>query len=98
MVQANRVEGRVKGSIEGDVSLEFVSREATIKAGDVIITSGIGGVYPKGLLVGEIIGASQTPSSLFQSIQVAPAAGLVGLEEVVVLTGAAPVTQIGSGE
>jgi rod shape-determining protein MreC len=98
MVQANRAEGIVRGSIEGDVKLAFVSRETTIKAGDVIITSGTGGVYPKGLLVGEITNASQTPSSLYQTINVAPSAALIGLEEVVVLTGAAPTTQIGGGE
>jgi rod shape-determining protein MreC len=98
MVQANRAEGVVKGSLEGDVTLDFVSRETTIKAGDVVITSGMGGVYPKGLLVGEIASASQTPSSLYQTILVAPAADLVGLEEVVVLTGAAPATQVGGGE
>jgi rod shape-determining protein MreC len=98
MVQANRAEGLVKGSIEGNVTLDFVSRETTVKAGDVIITSGMGGVYPKGLLVGEVTGASQTPSGLYQDIKVSPAADLVGLEEVVVLTGTAPVTQNGGGE
>jgi rod shape-determining protein MreC len=98
MIQSNRAEGLVKGSIEGQVSLDFVSRETTVKAGDVVITSGMGGVYPKGLLVGEVTGASQTPASLFQDIRIAPIANLVGLEEVVVLTGAAPATQIGGGE
>ncbi|MEI7813400.1 MAG: rod shape-determining protein MreC [Coriobacteriia bacterium] len=98
MIQASRAEGVVKGMVGGGVAFAFVSREATAKAGDVIITSGFGGIYPKGLLVGEIISASQTPSSLFQDIRVAPAADLAGLEEVVVLTSAAPVTAIGSGE
>jgi len=98
MIQASRAEGVVKGLVGGGVAFAFVSREATAKAGDVIITSGFGGIYPKGLLVGEIISASQTPSSLFQDIRVAPSADLAGLEEVVVLTGAAPATQIGSGE
>ena len=98
MVQANRAEGVVKGSIEGDVTFDFVSRETTIKAGDVIITSGMGGVYPKGLLVGEITSASQAPSSLFQDIRVTPSADLVGLEEVVVLTGSTPADPLGGGE
>ncbi len=98
MVQANRAEGLVKGSIEGDVSLEFVSKETTVKPGDVVVTSGLGGVYPKGLLVGEVISAAKTPSSLYQDIRVEPIANLAGLEEVVVLTGAAPATQIGGGE
>ena len=98
MVQANRAEGIVKGSIEGNVTFDFISKETTIKAGDIIITSGMGGVYPKGLLVGEITAASQTPSSLFQNIRVAPSADLTGLEEVVVLTGSTPADPLGGGE
>ena len=98
MVQASRAEGVVKGSIEGNVTFDFISRETTIKAGDVIITSGMGGVYPKGLLVGEVTAANQTPSSLFQDIGVKPSADLGGLEEVVVLTGATPAEQLGGGE
>lgn len=98
MIQANRVEGIVKGSIEGDVSLDFVSRDTTVTVGDVIITSGMGGVYPKGLLVGEVTNVTKTPSSLYQEIVLAPSADLSGLEEVVVLTASAPQTQIGGGE
>ena len=74
MVQRTRAEGVVHGSIEGDVTLDFVSTETTVKAGDVVVTSGMGGVYPKGLVVGEVIGAAQTPSSLYQDIRVEPVA------------------------
>lgn len=98
MVQSNRAEGVAKGSLEGQVTLDFISRETTVRAGDVVVTSGMGGVYPKGLLVGEVTNVTSTPASLYQDIDLSPAANLSGLEEVVVLTGAAPATQTGSVE
>jgi rod shape-determining protein MreC len=98
MIQANRGEGIVRGSLEGDVTFDFVSRETTVRAGDVVVTSGMGGVYPKGLLVGEVTTVVNTPASLYQEIEIMPTANLSGLEEVVVLVGTAPKTQIGGGE
>ncbi len=98
MLQSTRAEGVVKGSLEGKVSMDFVSREATVNAGDVVITSGLGGVYPKGLLIGEVTGVVNAPSGLYQDIAVDPAADLSGLEEVVVLVGAAPQAPTGGVE
>lgn len=98
LIQSNRAEGVVRGSIDGKISLDFVSHETTVKAGDVVITSGIGGVYPKGLVIGEVTSVHNFPSSLYQDVQLAPAANLSGLEEVVVLVGATPKLQIGGTE
>jgi rod shape-determining protein MreC len=98
MLQTNRVEGVARGSIDGAVTLEFISHETTVKAGDVVITSGMGGVYPKGLLVGEVVKVSNPPASLYQDIGITPAADLNGLEEVVVLVGAGTSIQTGGGE
>ena len=98
MIQANRVEGVARGTIEGGLSLDFISRETTVKAGDVVITSGKGGVYPKGLLVGEVTKVSNTSAALYQQIALEPSAKLRGLEEVVVLIGASPEAQIGGSE
>lgn len=99
IIQSSRAEGVVRGSIQGALNLDFVNRDATVKPGDVVITSGLGGVYPKGLLVGEVTKVANTPAGLYQSISVAPSADLKGLEEVLVLTGATPAQlQVGSGE
>lgn len=98
LIQSNRADGVAKGSIDGKVSLDFVSHETTVKAGDVVITSGIGGVYPKGLIIGEVTTVHNLPSALYQDIQLTPAANLSGLEEVVVLVGATPKLQIGGPE
>lgn len=98
MVQSNRVEGIVHGSIAGGLSLDFISHETTVRAGDVVITSGMGGVYPKGLLVGEVTKVTNQASSLYQDVVLSPSAGLNGLEEVLILVGANPQVQSGGGE
>jgi rod shape-determining protein MreC len=98
MLQSSRDEGIVKGSIEGKLTLDFVSVDTTVRAGDVVITSGIGGVYPKGLIVGEVTNVHKSPADLYQTIALDPAGSIAGLEEVLVLVGAAPKTDIGGGE
>lgn len=97
-VQRNRAEGVVKGSIDGLLTLDFVSVETTVKPGDVVITSGIGGVYPKGIVVGDVTEVRKEANALFQYIRVEPASSLAGLEEVLVLVGEPPVATPGGGE
>lgn len=98
MLQSKRMEGIVHGSIEGKLALDFVSTETTVRSGDVVITSGIGGVYPKGLIIGEVTKVVRTPADLYQSIEMVPTGRLAGLEEVLVLVGASPKTDLGAGE
>ena len=98
MLQSTRAEGIVRGSIDGKLTLEFVSTETTVRPGDVVITSGMGGVFPKGLIIGEVTEASKSPADLYQSIELAPPGRLAGLEEVLVLVGAVPKTDVGAGE
>lgn len=86
MVQRDRAEGIVNGSIDGKLTLDYVSTDSSVTAGDVVITSGMGGVYPKGLIVGEVTEVTQQPNSLYLGISVEPTAHIEGLEEVLVLT------------
>jgi rod shape-determining protein MreC len=98
MLQRTRATGIAKGSIEGRISLEFVSKETTIRPGDVVITSGLGGVYPKGLIVGDVTEVLRRPSDLYPFIRVEPTAKLAGIEEVLVLTGGVRAPELGGGE
>ncbi|HET6499111.1 MAG TPA: rod shape-determining protein MreC [Coriobacteriia bacterium] len=88
LLQATRAEGIVRGSLEGDLWLDYVSRETTVSPGDAVVTSGMGGVYPSGLLIGEVADVQLDSADLFPRIRVRPSAQLAGLEEVAVLTGA----------
>ena len=98
ILQATRAAGVVKGSIEGALSLDFVSTETTVRAGDVVVTSGIGGVFPKGLIIGEVTKVTKSPADLYQHIDLAPSGQLGTLEDVLVLVGAPPAVRLGSGE
>lgn len=86
MVQRTRAPGIVRGSIEGALSLDFVGNNQKVRVGDVVITSGIGGVYPKGIVIGEVVSAKKDSAGLYQKIELEPASDLTGLEEVLVLT------------
>jgi rod shape-determining protein MreC len=97
-VQRGRAGGIVKGSLDGRLTMEFVSQETTVKAGDVVITSGLGGVYPKGLVIGEVTEVERDTSALYQSIALEPGGDLAGLEEVLVLIGEPAPVETSGGE
>jgi rod shape-determining protein MreC len=98
LVQSTRVEGIARGSIDRQLTLDFVSNEATVRAGDVVLTSGIGGVYPKGLVIGEVTSVRRQPNALAPSITLRPSARLGDMEEVLVLIGTPPSANLRGGE
>ncbi len=98
LVQRTRAEGVVRGSIDRSLTLDFASQEASLRVGDVVITSGMGGVYPKGIVIGEITKVRKPRNALSPTVSVQPSARLAELEEVLVLIGAPPTTDVGEGE
>jgi rod shape-determining protein MreC len=86
-LQANRSEGVVTGSIDGVLYLSYMPLSINVVPGDVVITSGAGGVYPKGIVIGEITSVTFTPTDVYQTIVVKPVARVSRYEEVLVLTG-----------
>ncbi len=98
IVQRTRVSGVVRGSLSGDLTLDFVDKKLTPRKGDVVLTSGMGGIYPKGLFVGEVMEVESRASDLFPKVKVRSRVPFARLEEVLVLTGAPPVIESGAGE
>ncbi|MDR1358911.1 MAG: rod shape-determining protein MreC [Coriobacteriales bacterium] len=86
-LQANRSEGVLTGSIERLLYLNYLSLDIDVVPGDVVVTSGAGGVYPKGIVIGEITSVSSSPSDVYQTVVVKPTARVKYYEEVLVLTG-----------
>lgn len=84
-LQRSRARGVIKGKGEGLCSLEFTTRDEDVKVGDMIITSGIGGVFPKGLPVGEVAMVKRGEYGIFQTVTVRPAVAVGRLEEVMVI-------------
>jgi rod shape-determining protein MreC len=90
MVQESRAEGVVAGNYDGALNMEFVGQGAAVKAGDFVITSGVGGGYPAGVVIGRIADVKKTDQDLFQSVHVDHLASLSNLEKVLVLTSFEP--------
>ena len=86
LIQRSRAQGILQGAGSAGCSLKYVSRTEEILAGDAVITSGLAGVFPKGLLLGAVTAVSLSNGGLFQKIDVAPAVDFDKLEEVMVLT------------
>lgn len=83
----SRARGVVKGKGEGLCSLEFASREEDIKVGDIVVTSGIGGVFPKGLPIGDVTMVKRGEYGVFQTVTIRPSVQILHLEEMLVVTG-----------
>lgn len=98
VVQSTRATGVVRGSVEGKLTLEFYAGKQLPKPGDVLITSGLGGAYPKGLVVGDVKQAEAAASGMPPKVDVVSRVPLDDVEEVLVLVGMQPSTVIGGIE
>lgn len=89
----SRVRGLLVGALKDTelhrpvtlTQLEYVSQDSDIQQGDLLVTSGMDGVYPKGLPVGQVHALRKDAFGLFEEALVLPAADLSRLEEVIVL-------------
>ena len=81
----DRVSGIVSGTGMEFCEMKYVPITADVNVGDQIISSGLGGLYPKGLVVGTVIKKDIPIQGLFQEIFIAPSADFGRLEEVLVL-------------
>ena len=85
MFQNTREPGVTVGTGEGMCETKFVAIEAEVKVGDKVISSGLGGVFPKGLMIGTVVDIAKKKLDLFQNITIAPSVTLSHLEEVVIV-------------
>ena len=85
LVQRSRARGVVRGMGSGRCSLEFTVKEEDVKVGDTVISSGVGGVFPKGVPIGEVTMVKKGEYGVFQTIEVRPTVTIGNLEEMLVL-------------
>lgn len=85
LVQRTRHRGLVKGQSDGRCLAKYVLRKNDIKVGDTLISSGLDGVFPKGLRVGYVSEIVKRNSGIFQEVTVTPYIEFEELEEVLVI-------------
>lgn len=86
MVQGSRAQGMLQGQADGTLRLEYVVSDAEVSTGDIIITSGIGGAFPKGLPLGTVSSIDRAPNAVYYTIVVRAASSAENNEEVLVVT------------
>ena len=86
IVQRSRAKGLVEGNGENRCRLKYAPRAEDIQPGDRVVTSGLGGRYPKGLMVGKIRKIEKKSYGLFQQAEIILSANFSKLEEVFVIT------------
>jgi rod shape-determining protein MreC len=90
LVQRTRARGIVEGDGGSRCQLQHVPRTDDIEAGDHLITSGLGGIFPKGLSMGDVVRVERKEYGLFQEVEVRPSADFSRLEEVMVILSPTP--------
>jgi len=86
----------VIGTGEERLRMEYVSEVADVVVGDIVVTSGIDGLYPKGFIIGRVETVEKTGPT-FKRISVRPAVDFLSLEEVLVITTPSPAREGAEG-
>lgn len=86
MIQSSRVQGMLTGSVTGQLTLSLIGSDQKVEVGDVVVTSGLGGVFPKGLPLGEVTSVESAPGALYLDVIVEPFSHAENYEEVLVIT------------
>ena len=86
ITQRTRVRGIVSGSVDGEPIVKYMGRNEDVRPGDRLITSGLDGTFPKGLLVGTIVGIEDEAPGLFQRVRVSLAVDPLVMEEVLFIS------------
>ena len=79
------------GSVTGDVTLDLIPQDVALQAGDLVLTSGLGGGYPPDLIVGQVINVRTRDFDLFQQATVQPVVDFNRLQIVLVIVNFKPV-------
>ncbi len=85
-VQEGEVTGIVKGEGSFQVSLEKIPQDKEIKEGEIVITTSLGGIFPKELLIGKIKKVQKSDIESFQKVEVSPFFNIEELETIFVIT------------
>ena len=85
IVERSRARGIVEGLTDDSCQLKYALRTDDIQPGDILISSGLGGIFPKGIAVGTVSKVNRKPFGISQEVEVRPSVDFTKLEEVLVV-------------
>ena len=96
IVERTRAQGVIVGAGDERLRLEYVSEVSDVIVGDIVVTSGIDGIYPKGFVIGRIE-AVEKSGTAYKRITVKPTIDFSSLEEVLVVMTPTPAREVAEG-
>ena len=87
LLQTTRGTGLVIGEPDGSLQMRYIPQEEAVNVGDIVLTSGLGGLMPKALVIGQVTEVQQKMYETFQTATVRPAVDFARLELALVVTG-----------
>ena len=90
LLQDSRSRGVVNGSQTGQLAMRYIAQGDVIRSGDRVLTSGLGGNFPPGLLIGNVVDVRQKDVDMFKEARIEPAIDFGRIEEVLVITNFVP--------
>ena len=94
VIQRSRSRGIVRGRGSEELAFEFVARGSDVQPDDIVVTSGLGGVYPKGLEIGRITAVADPADELLQRARIRPAVDFGRLEQIFVMLRRGPAMEL----
>jgi rod shape-determining protein MreC len=85
LVQRTRARGVVKGESTDQLRLAYVLRKKDVQVGDIVVSSGLDGIYPKGLRIGLVAEVTEHEADIFHEVFIRPFVDFEKLEEVLVV-------------
>lgn len=85
IVQRTRAKAIVEGLGENRCQLKYLLKTEDVSIGDVVVTSGLGGNFPKGLMIGEIKKVDNQGYGIFKYAELVPSVDIPKLEEVLIV-------------
>lgn len=98
LTQSTRASGLVQGQPDGSLLMRSIPQADTVSVGDTVFTSGLGGNFPRQILIGQIIDVERRDYDLYQTATVKPTVDFDHLEAVLVVTDFEPIEQADPGE
>ena len=85
LIQRSRDRGMVKGLSTELCKVAYLVKSSDVSLGDQVVTSGLGGVFPKGLPLGQVVRVVDKPEELFKEVDMKPVVNFSKLEEVLII-------------
>jgi rod shape-determining protein MreC len=93
LTQSTRASGLIQGQPDGSLLMDRIPQEDTVSVGDTVFTSGLGGTFPRQILIGQVTEVHRRDFDLYQSARVQPTVDFSHLEVVLVITGFEPLQE-----